>query len=182
MPLLFRRLRRPRKGEEAPVGEGPADAEVPETVPATEESAATDEVPSASPEGDPAPADGVEGTEATVPPEGAAEAAPEGTVEAVGEDPVPVAEPLPEPPSPPSPGLPGPSPIADPALAAAPEAPPAERAVPVPIAPASVPPLPRRDDTEPVPSAAPTLPTSCFLCGSRLEGGYCPVCRMKWVE
>jgi hypothetical protein len=63
---------------------------------------------------------------------------------------------------------------------AAPEpAPAAEAEVPE----AAPPPLPEADPTAAVTSLSRQRPgTLCFLCGSEMDGTYCPSCKMHWTE
>jgi hypothetical protein len=60
---------------------------------------------------------------------------------------------------------------------------------PLPSAPATVepssapPPLPQRTTVSPAHSGAEKGPfASCFVCGTPLEAGTCPTCRMTWME
>ncbi len=70
-------------------------------------------------------------------------------------------------------------------LAPAAAAPPAERSgstpAPVALPQGSPPPLPRRGPAER--SRAPTERFArCFVCGSPLDAGRCPQCRIAWVD
>ena len=78
------------------------------------------------------------------------------------------------------------APRVDPAPApdvAAPSAPPPsaiDEAPPPEVAP---PPLPEADPTAARSSLSRQRPgTLCFLCGSEMDGSYCPSCKMHWTE
>lgn len=80
---------------------------------------------------------------------------------------------------------PGASPSAPPAAPAVARTPaPAEPAPAVPLPSGPPPPLPR----EPEGGASPRLPggprafRSCFLCGTAMDGPWCPKCRMVWND
>ncbi len=51
-----------------------------------------------------------------------------------------------------------------------------------PPAAAAPPPLPRRAPESVGPAGASGDFTRCFVCGSTLDGGACPVCKIAWVE
>jgi len=57
--------------------------------------------------------------------------------------------------------------------------------VPAPEVPARPAPPPLPEPPAPVAGPAPIVPrpkSQCFVCGSPLQEGQCPKCRMTWVE
>jgi hypothetical protein len=161
MPLLFRRFRRPRAEEEA--GTRPEEG-------------------SASEPDDPAgPDSGASSSSEDLAPESSS---PESS-QSRGSVPDPALEPVSAPPvvenvpaTPASPARPAP---AAPPPAAPPPRPPPPPAGSIPPGPPP-PPLPALDESVASAPMDAEAPASCFLCGSRLEDGYCPVCKMNWIE
>jgi len=94
----------------------------------------------------------------------------------------PIHEPAPTPPPPesrPPPILSGPSPVE--------EAPPPAPVPPTPAAPAVPsglpPPLPERGPIHARGEGSTSgVDSLCFVCGTPLEGKYCSLCRVTWVE
>ncbi|HTW39998.1 MAG TPA: hypothetical protein VMF04_03990 [Thermoplasmata archaeon] len=67
--------------------------------------------------------------------------------------------------------------------ASAPAAPAPAAPVPEPLPTPVPPPLPEKvaPPADPLPIAPRPL-SQCFVCGTSLEGGFCPKCRIHWVE
>ena len=95
----------------------------------------------------------------------------------------PARDPAPEPvlePAPPTP-VPAPDPFPAPAVPSAP-APPTGPVVPAtPVGPP--PPLPEADRVAARSSLSPRrTSTKCFLCGTEMDGPWCPTCRIAWND
>lgn len=81
------------------------------------------------------------------------------------------------------PTAPAPVSSSEPLAAPAPAAP---EVVPTPAAPApriAPPPLPAEDRTAARSSLSPRrTSSSCFVCGTAMDGPWCPTCRIAWVD
>jgi len=111
----------------------------------------------------------------------------EKSTETAGEDPIAPEEPSStELPDRPEPGAT--EPAAEPVVQAPPVKPtaPPSRPAPSPAAEESRPPpplpLPASDGSDNRLRGGPGAFARCFLCGSRLDGPWCPTCRMVWND